>query len=264
MTAETPPTAPRSGLSRFLPLLAIAAGMALVFAMGWHKYLSFSALIEHRASLEAFVARQPVLAVLAYMLAYVAVVALSLPGGAVMTLLGGFLFGWIVGAPAAVLGATVGATIIFLVAKTSLGEGLVRKAGPFVARLADGFAKDAFNYLLFLRLVPAFPFWLVNLAPALLGVRLPTYFAATLIGILPATTVFSIIGAGLGSVLDAQKAAYDACVAGGGQACSISLSPGDLVTPTLLAGFAALGLLALVPVAIKKLRRSPNGAPGPA
>jgi uncharacterized membrane protein YdjX (TVP38/TMEM64 family) len=254
----------RSGLGRWLPLGVLAALMALALAMGWHHYLSFKTIGLNYEALKAFIGQHFVLALAAYVAAYVAVVALSLPGGLVMTLLGGFLFGWLVGAPAAVAGATMGATILFLVARTSLGEGLVKKAGPFVARLADGFAKDAFNYLLFLRLVPAFPFWLVNLAPALLGVKLPTYVAATFIGILPATTVFSVIGAGLGSVLDAQKTAYDACVAGGGKACSVSLSPGDLVTPQLLAGLAALGLLALVPVVIKRLRRAPNGEPGPA
>ncbi len=123
--------------------------------------------------------------------------ALSLPGGAILTVIGGLLFGVIVGSVAAAVGALVGATAIFLIARSAAGEFLTRRAGPFAAKLAEGFRADAFSYLLFLRLVP-FPFWLVNLASALFGVRLSTYVAATAIGIVPATVAFAAFGAGLG------------------------------------------------------------------
>ena len=102
---------------------------------------------------------------------YIAVIGLSLPGGAIMTVTGGFLFGPVVGTIAALVGALAGATVIFLIARSACGEWLTRRAGPFAAKLAEGFRADAFSYLLFLRLVP-FPFWLINLAPALFGVRL--------------------------------------------------------------------------------------------
>ena len=175
-----------------------------------------------------------------------------------LTITGGFLFGWFVGGLATVFGATVGATLIFLIAKTSLGETLSAKAGPWMQKLSEGFQSDAMNYLLFLRLVPAFPFWLVNLAPALLGVSLSTFVIATFVGIIPGTFAFAFVGAGLDSVIAEQRKVYDECLAGqaanGGEACSFSLDPGSLLTPELLAAFAALGVVAIIPVILKKVR----------
>jgi uncharacterized membrane protein YdjX (TVP38/TMEM64 family) len=115
-----------------------------------------------------------------------------------------------------------------------------------------GFREDAFCYLLFLRLVPV-PFWLVNLAPAMLGVRLPTFVAATAIGILPATVAFAMFGAGLGSVVAAQEAQYGACVAAQRTDCAVHFDLSDVLTPTLVAALVALGLLALVPVVARRL-----------
>ena len=142
---------------------------------------------------------------LAYIGLYIVAVALSLPGAAFLTVAGGFLFGLAVGASAAVVGATVGATIIFLVARTALGEPLLRRAGPRAEQLAKGFREDAFSYLLFLRLVPAFPFFLVNLVPAFAGVRLRPFLAATALGIIPAALVYAFAGTGLDSVITAQQ-----------------------------------------------------------
>ncbi len=134
-------------------------------------------------------------------------VSLSLPGAAVLTLSGGLLLGWQLSAPATIIAATIGATITFLVARYAVGDTAAAKAGPWVEKLSAGFRENAFSYLLFLRLVPAFPFFVVNLVPALLGVPLSTYFVATLVGIVPATTAFSFLGSGLGSVVEAQNAA---------------------------------------------------------
>ena len=120
------------------------------------------------------------------------VVALSLPGGAVLTLAGGFLFGWFIGGVASIIGATIGATIVFLIARSTIGDALAARAGPFLSRFRQGFQQDAFSYLLFLRLVPIFPFWLVNLAPGLLGVGFGTYVATTLLGIVPGTFAYSL------------------------------------------------------------------------
>ena len=151
---------------------------------------------------------------------------------------------------------------MFLIARSAIGEFLTRRAGPFAARLAEGFRADAFNYLLFLRLVP-FPFWLVNLAPALFGVRLSTFVAATAIGILPATVTFAVFGAGLGTVMAAQEAQYSACLAAGRNDCSVDFDASNVLTPTLLAALVALGVLALVPVLARRLwgRRMSAGVP---
>src|SRR6476660_651130 len=170
-------------LKRLWPLLLLLAAMALVFAMGWHRYLTLQELVERREAFRTSIAGHALLAILAFMAIYTATVALSLPGAAVLTLAGGFLFGWFWGGLASMIAATIGAIIVFLIARSALGETLAARVGPWLSKLRQGFQEDAFNYLLFLRLVPVFPFWLVNLAPALLGVSLWTYTLATVIGI---------------------------------------------------------------------------------
>ena len=252
--AHGPKTAPSFG--RWLPLIALASIMALVFAMGWHKYLSFKTIGLNYEALKTFIAGNTLTALLAYMLVYIVVVALSLPGGLIMTLAGGLLFGWQLGAPATVVAATIGATLLFLAAKTSFGETLAAKAGPSLASLREGFKENALSYLLFLRLVPAFPFVVVNLAPALLGVPLRTYVLGTFLGIIPGTTAFSFAGAGLGSVVEAQNANYQSCLAAASAdpdtACPYSIDTSALVTKELLVAFALLGVVALIPVALKR------------
>ncbi|MGH6814418.1 MAG: TVP38/TMEM64 family protein [Hyphomicrobiaceae bacterium] len=238
---------------RFLPLIVLAAIMASVFAMGWHRHLTLDNIAANRDALRTLIDRHQVLAILAYVGLYAAAIALSLPGGAVMTMAGGLLFGWLAGGFAAIVAATIGATVVFLVAKTALGETLAEKAGPWLVKLREGFQDNALSYLLFLRLVPAFPFWLVNLAPALLGVTLGTYVLGTFVGIVPGTLAFASVGAGLDSVIAAAQADFAACVAAkGASACKLTVSAGSLITKELLLAFALLGMAALIPVALKK------------
>ena len=244
---------PRSLIRRLLPLIAIAiVGVAAYFAIGRDE-ISLQALIRHRSTIDTFVTDHFVLAVLVYVALYVTTVAVSLPGATFLTVTGGFLFGLVVGASAAVIGATIGATIIFLVARTALGEPLLRRAGPRAAQIAKGFRDDAFSYLLFLRLVPAFPFFLVNLVSALAGVRLGPFIAATAIGIIPACIVFTFAGTGLDSIIASQKTIYSICVSAGRIDCLMAFDPLDALTPHLIGALVALGLLALVPVVVKKL-----------
>lgn len=247
-------------VKRLLPLIVLAAVGALVVSQGWHQYLSIQTLAENRDALKAFLADNYVLALLAYSAAYIVAVALSLPGGVFLTLTGGFLFGWLAGGIVTVIAATIGATVIFLIAKTSLGEPLAARAGPWIGKLREGFQENALSYLLFLRLVPVFPFWLVNLAPALLGVRLPTYFFGTLFGIIPGTFAFTFLGVGLDSIIDKQKAAYEQCLASGEAGCQFTLNPGALITTELLIAFAALGVVSLIPVVLKKFKKSEPAA----
>jgi uncharacterized membrane protein YdjX (TVP38/TMEM64 family) len=229
--------------------------MAVGYVLGLHEYLTLEAIAENRASLEAFTRENWPLALALFMAVYVAAVALSIPGASVLTVAGGLLFGWVVTGTVVIFSATLGATLFFLVVRTALGAGLVSKTNPKLAAIRDGFVRDAFNYLLFLRLVPAFPFWLVNLAAAVSGMRLRIFVAATAIGIIPATFAFAYVGEGLDSVLDAQMQIHSACVAEKGEsACPFALSLSSLVTTELLIAFAALGLLALVPVALRRWR----------
>jgi len=245
---------------RWAPLAAIVLVTVVGFAMGWHRYLSLETLVRNRTELAAFVDTHFVAALVAFVAIYIATVAFSVPGAVLLTISGGILFGWLVGGLAVLVGATVGATIVFLIAKTACGEYFVRRAGPRLSRIVDGFRADAFSYLLFLRLVPLFPFVLVNIAPALVGVPLTTFIAATALGIIPGTFVFAAVGAGFDSAIRAQEVMYRACVDAGRTDCRLDFDAGAAVTPELVAALIALGLLALVPVVIKRVYARGSGA----
>jgi uncharacterized membrane protein YdjX (TVP38/TMEM64 family) len=243
----------RSRLRRFAPLAVVLTGMAIVFASGVHREVSLETLVRHRMAIEDFISAHAIAAVAVFMAVYIVSVSLSLPGSIFLTMAGGALFGTLIGLSAAVVSATIGAAIIFTVAKSACGESLVRRAGPLARKLADGFRADAFSYLLFLRLVPALPFFLVNLAPALVGVRLSTFVGATFIGIIPATFAYAFFGSGLDSVIAVQEKAFRACLEAGGE-CHLQFDLHMIATPQLLGALCALGLLSIVPIAIKRLR----------
>jgi uncharacterized membrane protein YdjX (TVP38/TMEM64 family) len=247
---------------RFAPLAVVLVLIGLAYAFGLHGNISFETLIRNRAAIDQFLAQNELAAVASFIGLYIVVVGLSLPGAAILTVTGGFLFGSVVGSGASCLGAIGGATIIFLIARSAAGEWLTRRAGQMAARLAEGFRADAFNYLLFLRLVP-FPFWMVNLAAALFGVRLGTFLAATAIGIIPACVTLAVFGAGLDSVIAAQEAQYNACLTAGRSDCSVDFDLSHVLTPMLIAAFAAIGLLALVPMLARRFlgRKLPAGVP---
>lgn len=228
---------------RLIPLLVLALVLVLFFAFDLGRFLGFDALAEHKAWLSAWVDAHVVLAPLLYMLLYVAVVAFSLPGGLMMTIAGGLLFGAVSGAFYAVVGATIGASALFLIAKTSLGDFLMAKAEGSVKKMQAGFSENALSYMFVLRLVPLFPFFLVNLAPAFLGVSLRVYVIATFFGIMPATFVFALTGSGLGSVLE--------------QGGDVSLA--GVMTPEMMAALAGLALLALIPVVYKRIIGNRSG-----
>jgi uncharacterized membrane protein YdjX (TVP38/TMEM64 family) len=220
------------------------AALALLAALRWSglgDLLSLEALRQHRGALTAWVAANGLLAALAYIVIYVVAVAFSLPGAAVLTLAGGFLFGAIWGAALTVVSATIGATLVFLFARAILGENALDRFGETAARLADGIRRNAASYLLVLRLVPLFPFFLVNLAPAFAGVPLMTYVATTFAGIIPGTAVFALAGSGLGDILDRGGA----------------LTPGAILTPKIVAGLCLLAALSLaaIPVRTRFARR---------
>jgi uncharacterized membrane protein YdjX (TVP38/TMEM64 family) len=245
---------PRGLIRRLAPLIAIILLAGLIYYAFGREELTLEALVRHRAAIDGFVTEHRVLAVLAFIGLYITAVALSVPGALFLTVTGGFLFGLVVGASAAVIGATIGATLIFLVARSALGESLLRRAGPRVSQLAQGFRDDAFSYLLFLRLVPAFPFFLVNVVPAFAGVRLGPFVAATALGIIPGAVVYAYAGIGLDSIIAMQNDLYQECVAAGRAECHLTFDARDILTPQLLGALVALGLLALLPVVVRRLR----------
>jgi uncharacterized membrane protein YdjX (TVP38/TMEM64 family) len=257
MLAEDPSvtTSPteRFRVRRLVPLAAVAAVAILVVAMGWHRELSLENIVRYRTALGGFVNAHGLGAVAAFVAVYIVVVALSIPGGLFLTISGGILFGTIAGGLASVTGATIGAIIIFLIAKSAFGEHLMRRAGPLAARLAEGFREDAFCYLLFLRLVP-FPFFVINLVAALMGVRLGTFIAATAIGIVPAAFALAFLGAGIDSAVMAQETAYRSCLAAGGTNCVLDFNLKAAITPQLIGALVALGCAALIPIVVKRVR----------
>lgn len=223
-------------LRRLLPLLAVlAAGLV---ALGLQDHFSIEVLREHRATLNAFVTEQAVLAAAAFIALYATTTLLSLPVGAVLTIAGGFLFGVTLGTLYVVVGATAGATAIFIIARSALGEIFRAKAGPFIQRMEAGFRANAFSYMLVLRLIPLFPFFVVNLVPAFLGVSLRSYVLGTLIGIVPGTLVFILAGAGLGSIFDR----------------GVAFTVESVLSPQIIAGLVGLSLLSLLPVAYRYLK----------
>lgn len=252
--APDAPAPKPSRARRLAPLGLLVVAAVAIYATGLHRLLSFDTLVANAGALQGFVAENAVLAGLAYVAAYVAVVALSLPGALFATLAGGFLFGGVAGGALTVVAATAGATVVFLIARTAVGDVLAKRAGGAIAKLADGFRTDAFEYLLFLRLVPAFPFFVVNLAPAILGVPLRTFVIATFFGIMPGTFAFSFIGASLGGLVAEEAQGRQACLARGGGDCAAKLDPSSLLSTNTLIAFVALGVAALLPIAVKRFR----------
>jgi uncharacterized membrane protein YdjX (TVP38/TMEM64 family) len=242
-------------LWRILPLALLLLAAAGVFATGLHRSLSFEAFIHYQARLRDLVAAHRLEMLGLFGLIYVSAVTLSLPVSAFLTTIGGYLFGWALGGIVASMAATLGATGIFLIARSSLGRPLLQKAGSRIQSLAAGFQRQAFFYLLSLRLIPVVPFWLTNLAAAFFGMRLRPFVLATQFGMLPVSFAFAFAGSGLDEVIGRHEKLRSDCLAAGRSDCAIDFSVGSLLTPELMMALAILGILALVPIAHRFWRR---------
>ena len=247
MTKIQSPVAREGGLNtgrarftkkRLVPLAVLALAAGAFFGLGLDEYVTFEALRENRAFLMAFVDQYAFAAILLYISLYAVSTALSLPRGVVLTVAGGFLFGTWFGTVQVVIGATIGATAIFMIARSAFGEPLRARAGPALRRMEAGFRENALSYLLVLRLIPLFPFFLVILAPAFLGVPLRTYVIGTFIGIIPGSFVYTAVGAGLGSVFDRME---EPSITG-------------VLTPEIMIALVGLAVLSLLPVLYKKIK----------
>jgi uncharacterized membrane protein YdjX (TVP38/TMEM64 family) len=232
----------------------LVAGLILFFALGGRRYVAFDTLEAHREALQALVAAHRFVAVLAFIGVYAVMAAFSIPGALVMTVAGGFFFGTLLGAAASVVGATLGGIAVFLVERTALGDLLRDRAGPAVARMRAGFQENALSYLLVLRLIPLFPFWLVNLVPAFLGVSLKVFVLGTTLGIIPGSLVYASVGNGLGAIFQV------------GDTASIKDA---IFAPEVLLPIVGLIALSLLPVIYKKVthknvKRGRDGENGPA
>ena len=220
-------------------LLVMVVAVALFFVFDLGQYLSLESLKSNRDQLRAFYDANAVTMVAAFIGVYIVTVALSLPGATILTLCAGAIFGSVTGTLVVNVGATIGAMLAFLVARFLLRHWVEKKFGAKLKPFNDGFSKNAINYILFLRLVPLFPFFLVNLVSGLTQIRLPVYFFGTMFGILPGTFVYANAGSNLASINQLS----------------------DIASLEVLGAFALLGLFALIPTLYKFIKSRKNPPP---
>ncbi|NGX26961.1 MAG: hypothetical protein K940chlam6_00888 [Chlamydiae bacterium] len=223
---------------RFIPILIIAILMLIGYFSGVYRALDFETLKYHHNELTEFVNSNPIMTPLLFMGIYVVVAALSIPAALLLSLLSGFLFPQPLCTLYVVIGATIGATLIFLAARTAFGGSLKEKARPFLRKMKKGFNKNAVSYLLFLRFVPFFPFWIVNLAPAFFNVRIWTFFWTTFVGIIPGTFVSTQAGRGLNAIFESSE----------------EFSIASIFNTEMKIALIGLGIFSLIPIIIKKWR----------
>jgi len=234
MSPEAAMTTPVQGSSsnkgKIVVAAILAAAIGAFFYFGLQQYLSLDALKANRDRLLAFTDANYGTAVVSFIVSYCVVTGLSLPGAAILTLGGGFLFGSVLGTVFVNVGATTGATLAFLAARYLLRDWVEQKFGDRLQPIQEGFAKNAFSYLMTLRLIPLFPFFLVNLVSGLTRVPLGTYIVATALGIIPGSFVYAYAGRQLGTINSLR----------------------EIASPNVLLAFTLLGLLALVPVVYRR------------
>ena len=232
MSSELPvaQSARGSSLGKLIIAALIASAIGMFFFLDLGRYLSLEALKENRDQLLLFTETHYVISVVLFILMYVVVAGLALPGAAILTLAGGFLFGSVLGTLFVNLGATTGALLAFLAARYLLRDWVEHRFGKWLGPLQQGIAKDAFNYLMTLRLIPLFPFFAVNLVSGLTRMSVGTYVAATALGIIPGSFAYAYAGRQLGTINSLR----------------------EVVSPNVITAFVLLGVLALAPILYKK------------
>ncbi len=234
-------------VKRLAPILTLAGLLVFAVRSGVHENLSLETLRDNRDLLLAWTESHPLITYLAFMGAYTIVAAIALPGAAILTIIGGFLFGTWKGGAATAFAATFGATILFLAARTAIGDIFRGRISGTLGKFEEGFRENELSYLLILRVVPLFPFWVVNVASAFLGVGARNFVIATAIGILPGTFVYASIGAGVGAVFEAGR--------------DPDLT-GLLLNPAIFGPILGLVALSLIPIFYKRFsRRGAGGDP---
>lgn len=224
---------------RFIPLMLVLLALGAVYYWRLDHYFTFEMLASHHAMLKQQVSMHYGFTVAVYSLAYILCVMLSIPGALFLTLAGGYLFGQYWGTLFVIISATLGASCIFLIVRFSLGAWLAQKADKWVIHMQQGFRRNALSYLLFLRLLPIFPYWAINIVAALLNIRLSTFMLGTFFGIIPGTFIYAYLGSGLNEVFERDMTPN----------LSVIFEPQFIIPLGLLA------IMALSPVFIRKLKR---------
>lgn len=213
--------------------------MVAVLILGFDAQMALDLVRRHHGWLLGFVAGAPALASMLFMAIYAAAVAVSVPGVAILTVIGGYLFGWFQGTALALIAATIGASAVFLLTRSALGDAIRARARPALQRFVDGFRRNALSYGFALNLVPIFPYALIIVLPAVCGVGLPTFVAGMFLGLIPGTFLFAHLGSGLQQVLMSGA----------------PLRLTSFVTPDIVLSLGGLAVLALLPVLWGHLRR---------
>jgi uncharacterized membrane protein YdjX (TVP38/TMEM64 family) len=216
-------------------LLGLLLGGGVAVALGFDPDVVLALVREHHYWLLGFVAGAPIAASLLFMTIYALAVAISVPGIALLTVVGGYLFGWIEGSVYVLIATTLAATAVFMLARSAIGEPLRVRAGPSLVRFADAFRSNALGYVFVLHLVPIFPYAMVIGIPAACGVRVRTFLISAFLGLLPGTLLLAHLGSGLGELLRA----------------GLPIGIGSLLRPELVLPLAGLAVLALLPVAYR-------------
>ncbi len=229
-------------MKRWIPIAVLIIALIAFFAFGGQHYLSFAKLKTHHEQLKSWTENYYLTTIFLFCLIYIISVSISIPGAAILTLVAGYLFGAIVGTTCVVISATIGATAIFLAVKTSLGDILRNKAGSWVSKMEKGLSDNALSYMFFLRLVPLFPFWAINIVAGILNVPLKPYVIATFFGMIPGSLVYVLVGNSLNTVLAA------------GETPNMKI----IFEPKILIPILLLALLSLTPILYKKFKQK-NG-----
>jgi len=225
-------------IKRFIPMAILIGGLGVAIYFDIHKLLSFEVIGENYGQLKTYIDEQMALSLLIFAVVYAVSVAFSIPGASILSIFYGALLGTWISGTIVVISATIGATLVFLAARYALNDFLKERAGPWLTKMSDGFNENVVSYMLFLRLVPLFPFFAINLVPAFMGVSTRIFIVTTFVGIIPGTFIFASIGNGIGYIIE--------------QGNTPDLN--TLVTPEILLPLAALGFISLVPIAYKKLK----------
>ena len=229
-----------SVLRRIGPVLLILLLLLLLYTFRVNQYLTFSSLQLHHQQLISWTNENYLSAVAVFMIIYILCVAASFPGALILTLTGGLLFGLFWGALFVVISATIGSILIFLIVKYAFSDWIAQKTSGWVNKMRHGFQHNAFSYLLVLRLMPIFPFWVVNIVPALLGVKARTFVLATFLGIIPGSMIYASVGNSLNHLFEQ------------GQTPKLKI----IFSPEIFVPLLALALLSLMPIFYKKIKGS--------
>lgn len=241
MTEEIKKSSPKNLGKRLLPLGVIGISLAAFFALGGPEYVNAETLKQNRVYLAGLVENNFILVFAGFIALYALLVGISFPGAGLLSIFGGFMFGTLTGTLGIIIGATIGACIIYMAVKMALGDSMAEKMGPYMAKFEKGLKENELSYLFILRFVPIFPFFVVNVVPALFNVKFRNYVVSTFFGIIPGSLVYASIGDGASALFEKGEDLHLA---------------GVMTEPRVLFPIIGLMCLSAVPILYKKFSKA--------